>query len=583
MTQTILSQPIEAEPDVVAVRQLARRIAELLGFERQDQTRIATAVSEIARTVFSSGGGGRAEFLINSPAGGAPVFVVRLTGHGKDLGDIEGVLDGSIRSGNDAGLGLVGARRLMDRFTAASLPGNGTVIEVGQHLPKGSGKLAKTRLAEIARTVSSTAVADPLVLLREQNRELMQSLEELRRRQSETEQLSRELGDTNRGVVALYAELDERAEQLRRASELKSRFLSNMSHEFRTPLNSILALSRLLIDRVDGDLTPEQEKQVGYIRMSAEGLLELVNDLLDLAKVESGKVDVKASSFAVPELFGALRGALKPLQTNPAVELILDPDPDLPEMFTDEAKISQILRNLISNALKFTEAGEVRVTASFDPALERMIFRVRDTGIGIAPKDMSRLFEEFVQIETPLQRKVKGTGLGLPLSRNLAIVLGGDISVESVPGQGSVFALSVPHRTPVDPAKTAPAGRKRVLIVDDDVMFRYVFHQLIGGESGYEILEAVDGAQGLERAHAERPDLIVLDLNMPNGDGFWVLRELEKDRELRATPVVVSTSLAITQQLKDRLPPGIDILSKEMLSREVIAKLLRAKFEAATP
>ena len=160
--------------------------------------------------------------------------------------------------------------------------------------------------------------------------------------------------DTNRGVVALYAELDERAEQLRRASELKSRFLSNMSHEFRTPLNSILALSRLLMDRTDGPLTLEQERQVTYIRRSAESLTELVNDLLDLAKVEAGKWRSVASYFTIGELFGALRGVMKPLQQNDAVDLI-SRCADCPPLFTDEAKLAQILRNLISNALKFTE------------------------------------------------------------------------------------------------------------------------------------------------------------------------------------------------------------------------------------
>ena len=172
--------------------------------------------------------------------------------------------------------------------------------------------------------------------------------------------------DTNRGVVALYAELDERAEQLRRASELKSRFLSNMSHEFRTPLNSILALSRLLMDRTDGPLTVEQERQVTYIRRSAESLTELVNDLLDLAKVEAGKLEIRPSYFTIGELFGALRGVMKPLQQNDAVDLIFEDVTDCPPLFTDEAKLAQILRNLISNALKFTERGEVRVAAAFD-------------------------------------------------------------------------------------------------------------------------------------------------------------------------------------------------------------------------
>ncbi len=319
--------------------------------------------------------------------------------------------------------------------------------------------ITRSRLGEISDILQQENATDPLAALREQNRELMQSLDEIRRRTEESSALNQELGDTNRGVVALYAELDERAEQLRKASELKTRFLSNMSHEFRTPLNSVLALSRLLLDRIDGDLTPEQERQVGYIRRSAEGLLELVNDMLDLAKVEAGKVDVKSVTFTVHQLFGGLRGALRPLTTRQSVELIFDHPDDLPELYTDEGKVTQILRNLISNALKFTEQGEVRVTARRDQASGFVVFAVRDTGIGIDPRDHERIFEEFSQVDTRLQRKAKGTGLGLSLSRSLATLLGGTLRVESVLGQGSVFTLSIPAQRG-DPDRQARPARR---------------------------------------------------------------------------------------------------------------------------
>ena len=200
----------------------------------------------------------------------------------------------------------------------------------------------------------------------------MRTLDELRQRQEELARLNRELEDTNRGVVALYAELDERADHLRRADEVKTRFLSNMTHEFRTPLNSILALTRLLLDRVDGELTPEQERQVYFIRKSAENLSELVNDLLDLAKVEAGKIVVRPAEFEVRNLFGALRGMLRPLLLNTSVNLVFEEPDGIPPLHTDEGKVSQILRNFISNALKFTEQGEVRVSgAAFRRTAER--------------------------------------------------------------------------------------------------------------------------------------------------------------------------------------------------------------------
>jgi signal transduction histidine kinase len=576
MTWSIVTLPIETEGDVVAVRQRARRIAELLGFERQDQTRIATAVSEIARNAFGYAGGGRAEFMIE-PSETPQLFRIRVSDKGPGIADLQSILDGRYRSQSGMGLGLVGARRLMDKFKIDTAPGKGTSVDLEQRLSDRAGRITRNKLSDIAADLRRESSSDPLTALREQNRELLQSLEEIRRRDEESDKLTQELGDTNRGVVALYAELDERAEALRKASELKSRFLSNMSHEFRTPLNSILALSRLLFDRIDGDLTTEQERQIGYIRRSAESLLELVNDLLDLSKVEAGKADVKPVHFTVSSLFGALRGALRPLLSSPSVELIFDAGDDMPELWTDEAKVAQILRNLISNALKFTESGEVRAAARCDTKAGTVIFSVRDTGIGIAPKDLERIFEEFSQIDTPLHRKIKGTGLGLPLSRSLAELIGGTIVVESVPGQGSVFTLTVPiaFEGASQGAVASDLSTKRVLIIDDDETFRYVMKQIIRNEPRYEIFEASDGGEGLKQARDSRPDVIVLDLQMPNVDGFTVLQELNADQRTSIIPVIVSTSLAIDAELKARLPVGTRVISKNMISRENVSLFLR--------
>ena len=579
----IVNVPIESEGDVVTVRQRAHRIAELLGFDRQDQTRIATAVSELARNAFGYAGGGRAEFMVD-PSMAPQVFRIRISDKGKGIANLQEILDGQYRSSSGMGLGLIGARRLMNHFHIESKTGKGTTVEIGHDLPLRPGPITPAKVTEIAGALKKETSSDPLAALREQNRELMQSLDELRRREEESKELNQELGDTNRGVVALYAELDERAEQLRQASELKTRFLSNMSHEFRTPLNSVLALSRLLLDRIDGDLTPEQERQVGYIRRSAEGLLELVNDMLDLAKVEAGKAEVKTTSFTVSALFGALRGALRPLLPGPAVELIFDAPSDAAELYTDEAKVAQILRNLISNALKFTEEGEVRVTARFEPDTGVISFSVRDTGIGIAPADLERIFEEFSQVDTRVQRKVKGTGLGLPLSRSLATLLGGSLRVESVPGRGSVFTLAIPAMLsdPSRPMRPADdAQRKRVLLIDDDETFRYVIRQIISQESKYTFLEASDGDQGLQIARSEQPDVIILDLQMPTVDGFTVLQELNVDGRTSVIPVIVSTSLDVKAELKARVPAGTRVISKNTISRENVSLFLRDATQGA--
>ena len=574
-TWPIVSVPIETESDVVAVRQRARRIAELLGFERQDQTRIATAVSELARNAFGYAGGGRAEFAIDA-SGPAQALKIRISDQGKGIPNLQDILDGRYRSQSGMGLGLIGARRLMNHFHIVSSP-SGTIVEIGHDLPRKSVPIARAKLSEVAAALQKENSIDPLAALREQNRELMQSLEEIRRREEESKQLNQELGDTNRGVVALYAELDERAEQLRHASELKTRFISNMSHEFRTPLNSMLALSRLLLDRIDGELTIEQERQVGYIRKSAESLLELVNDLLDLAKVEAGKVDIKPVAFTVTNLFGSLRGALRPLLTSESVELTFDTAPGMPGLYTDEAKLTQILRNLISNALKFTEQGEVRVTARYEAETSVVTFSVRDTGIGIAPSDQERIFEEFSQLDTALHKNVKGTGLGLPLSRSLARLLGGDLTVESVPGQGSMFSVAIPIALG-DPAQNRVVidkTSKRVLLIDDDETFRYVMKQIISNEARYIFTEASGGEEGLRLARNEQPDVIILDLQMPAVDGFTVLQELAADQRTSTIPIIVSTSMTVNAELKARLPAGTRLISKNVISRDNVALFLR--------
>ena len=259
----------------------------------------------------------------------------------------------------------------------------------------------------------------------------------------EAHELRSELEETNRGVLALYAELDSQAEQLRQATELKSRFLAYMSHEFRTPINSIRSITRLLLDRVDGPLTEEQERQVTFIQQNATEFAEMVDDLLDLAKVEAGRVEISPAWFEMVDLFSALRGMFKPVLTNPAVNLVFEEPHDVPKLYTDDRKLSQILRNFISNALKFTPRGEVRVCAKFEGD-NRVTFTVTDTGIGIAPEFHASIFEDFQQVKSPLQKRLRGTGLGLSLSKKLAQLLGGSVGLQSEPGKGSVFSLTIP-------------------------------------------------------------------------------------------------------------------------------------------
>lgn len=271
----------------------------------------------------------------------------------------------------------------------------------------------------------------------------------------ESDELRAELEETNRGVVALYAELDAQAEQLKRATELKSRFLAYMSHEFRTPVNAIRSIARLLSDRVDGPLTEEQAKQVDFIQSTATEFAEMVDDLLDLAKIEAGRVDISPAWFEMVDLFSALRGMFKSVLINPGVTLVFEEPVGLPRLYTDDRKLSQILRNFISNALKFTAQGEVRVVARRQDA-DRVRFSVIDTGIGIEPKFHAAVFDDFSQVDSPVQKRLRGTGLGLSLSKQLAQVLGGHVELESELGKGSMFSVVLPLRVAPVPTQESP-------------------------------------------------------------------------------------------------------------------------------
>jgi signal transduction histidine kinase/DNA-binding response OmpR family regulator len=692
MKLKLLTMDIRYEHDVVLARQRARTIAAALKLDVQAQTRIATAVSEVVRNAFQYAGGGSIDFEVDNSVDKMLLISVRDKGPG--IPNLDEIFDGKYVSKTGMGIGMVGAKRLLDLFEVETKKGKGTSVTLGKIIPYKFTRLGDSELTSLLKTIERKPSDDPYEELQQQNKELMRTLEELRARQLELAQLNRELDETNRGVVALYAELNDKADFLQRASELKSHFLSNMSHEFRTPLNSILALSQILIDRMDGELTSEQERQVTFIRRSAQDLTDLVSDLLDLAKVEAGKVTIRPGAFTVESLFAALRGMLRPLLAqNSSVALVFEDPINIPELYSDEAKISQVLRNFISNALKFTERGEVRISARMGHD-ETVVFSVADTGIGIAPADRERIFQEWEQVEGKLQKTAKGTGLGLPLSRKLAQLVGGDVYVKSEVGVGSTFFASIPisytgateavyvpdvkreldasklpvlvvednrealfiyekylkgtefqvvpaqdlkearraleefkpiaivldvllqgehswqllqelkqnpstkeipvfvvtvvenegkamalgatafHAKPIDRTwliaqLQAILNREHgsILIVDDDEISRYLLKGVLGGK-GYGLLEARGGNEGLKLARETSPDLIVLDLSMPDVSGFEVLDVLKANPATRDIPVVIYTSQVLESHDRERLHAALDIVPKGGKSRE---------------
>jgi len=588
MRVRILTVALERETDIVLARQRTRKIAGLAGFDTHDQTRVTTALSEIARNAWEYGRGGRVEYWLSGEPLQALEIVVEDRGSG--IADVESILSGAYRSGTGMGLGIVGARRLMDRFEIDTAPGRGTTVRMAKILPRQAAALKKKDMTAFAQSLAEQEPLDPLDEIRRQNQEMMVQLEELSKREQALLHLNQELQDTNRGVVALYAELDERADHLRRADELKSRFLSNMSHEFRTPLNSILALSRLLLSRSDGELTPEQERQIHFMRKSAENLTELVNDLLDLAKVEAGKTVITPVEFTAASLFGALRGMLRPLLVGDAVALIFEDPSDIPELFTDEGKLSQILRNFLSNAIKFTERGEVRIWAEADIEADTVTFAVRDTGIGIAENQMDVIWQEFGQVRNPLQTKVKGTGLGLPLSKKLAELLGGGVAVESELGRGSVFSVTVPRvylQAPEAGEADIPwqldPGRVPVLTVEDNPADAFACERALAG-SVYQPLPARSIAEAKRALERFTPAAVLLDIVLAGEESWRFLIELKQRPLTEHIPVVVvssahderkARSLGADEYLGKPIEPAmlVQVLG-ELTGRQSVTKVL---------
>lgn len=557
MIQSLFKTEIRNENDVVSVRRKARDIAQYLGLDVQGQTRVATAVSEIARNAFEYARGGLVEYRIEDSPSVNMVVVIKDKGPG--ISKLRDILRGTYVSPQGMGLGLMGARKLMDETDIETEEGKGTTVTMRKYIPSRKRLLSPAELNELMDQIMGTRSDDPIAELQRQNQEVLLAMSELNEKKEELQRINQELEETNRGVVALYAELDEKAEILRYANESKTSFLADMTHEFRSPLNSILGISQILLQEARREGAAEREKQVNFILKAGKGLSDLVNDLLDIAKIEAGKISVKPTSFEVKDVISTLRGLLRPIGGSSEVELDLEISQNV-SLHTDEGKLTQVLRNLISNSLKYTEKGKVSLSYYVDGSM--IVFEVKDTGIGISAENLELIFEEFFQVDSPMQEKTKGTGLGLPLSKKLARLLGGDLIATSRAGEGSCFTLRIPikYTGPSEQNYAAPpeklseklprkTGKRKVLIVDDDESIRYQVRNMLEG-LGVDFREAVNGKEGVEVAKVYLPDLVILDLVMPEKDGMQFIRETMEMTATRHIPILLNTSKMLDYEEK---------------------------------
>lgn len=440
--------------------------------------------------------------------------------------------------------------------------------------------------------------------LRVQQEELLQSNQELEERSSLLEEKNELIEERN-------IEIQQKAEALELSTRYKSEFLANMSHELRTPLNSILLLSRLMAENEAMD--PEHQEYAAVIQSSGQGLLSLIDEILDLSKIEAGKMELDRTNVKVDEIVSGMRSLFNPLAKDKNLNFVIEKSAEVPEFFhTDRMRLEQIIKNLLSNAIKFTTVGSVTLNIHTNEKLGALIFKVADTGVGIAPEKQGMIFEAFQQADGSTRRKFGGTGLGLSISRELAKLLGGYIDLKSAEGEGSVFTLTLPidkikgfesvvpqtekpvmaFETPVKKVSYLTVGNipqeieddrdniepddKVILIVEDDTPFAKTLLDFTR-KRNYKGLVAVRGDVGIEMARTFKPLAILLDIQLPVKDGWQVMEELKSDPATRPIPVHIMSSLQVKKE--SLLKGAVDFINKPFAfehMQEIFSKLEHA-------
>lgn len=508
MADDLIHLRLTEEPDVFTVRQAGRQVAAALRCPQHDQVRIATALSELGRELYSCCGRVSVGFRLDRDA--APALVIEF-----GFAPRPGV--------RIPGEGVAAAGRLMD-LVEEDRAGGLAIVRTRKNLPAGTG-VTDDEIDELRARLRRLHPVSAFDELRTQNAELIEALEESRRQREELQnlnaeleqtnrgvmalytELSEELEKTNRGVVALYAELDDKTEQLHDAVATKNRFWASISHELRTPVNGIVGLARLLLDPQNGPLDEEQQRQVSLINDTGIALLGMVEELLDMAKAEQGRLEARQGLMETRAMLGQLSALLRPIAEQKGLTLAVDAADAPAVLVTDEVLLTRVLRNLLGNAVKFTVEGEVRLTVRSAP--DHVAFVVTDTGPGIPPAYSERVFEEFYQVPGT---SAPGTGLGLPYARRLTAVLGGELTLDSTLGEGTTVTVRLPTHRPL-----AGLGLRHVLVIDADAASRRGLRDLVGA-AAERVSEAPGAAAADDAVASGAPDLVLLGPGTPDSD-----------------------------------------------------------------
>ncbi len=626
MRWPLVTLPIEREDDVVAVRQRARRVAEHLGFAAQDQTRVATAVSEIARNALGYAGGGKAEYGVEDQGGGRQSLVVRISDRGPGISDLASILDGLYRSTTGLGLGITGARRLMDRFEIDSAPGRGTVATLAKRLPPGLEPFSGPKVAALVARIAEAGPADPHVALRDQNRELLRSLAELAEREEEAQRLNRELGETNRGVVALHAELDAQAVQLRRAGldleaqvvartaelaaanarlkaeaierehiedslrqsqkmEAVGQLTGGIAHDFNNLLTGIVGSLDIMQSRMAKGRTDNLERYVDMAMASANRAAALTHRLLAFARrqpLDPRPTDVNALIAGMSDL---LRRSI-----SEAIDLRMVEGADLWATLCDPNQLENAILNLAINARDAMPDGGTLTIETFNTVLgpdvvsrqpglacgPYVCVRVTDTGTGMAPDVTARAFDPFFTTK-PLGQ---GTGLGLSMIYGFARQSEGHAVIESEVGRGSAISIYLPRHEGGAAAEIAPvaaeesgSGRgETVLVVEDEQIVRELVVDVLA-DQGYRVLQAHDGPSGLRILQSGAAvSLMVSDVGLPGLNGRQLADQARETRpDLKVLFITGYAESAASAS--GFLDPGMAMITKPFSVDTLVARV----------
>jgi signal transduction histidine kinase len=430
---------VRREADTVKVRDRVRRLAREMGFDSTTQIKITTAVSELTRNIYEYAKAGAISLGVVE-RGESQVglqVTARDDGPGIEEAQLRSILRGQYRSPSGLGIGLAGTRRLMDDFEIETAPQAGTRVTVVKWLPPEVAARARGRAEELRASFSADADDSAVEELQQQNRDLMAVLAELEEKREELERLNRQLNESN-------SELNEANARLRELSNMKEEFLALTTHDLRSPLTVISGVISFFTSGRLGELSGEQKNMVAMMERNTQNLIELVNDLLDASKLESGTMRLDFASTDLRLLVKELRETMEPLAKEKEITIDEEIAAELPPLHADRVKLRRVLVNLLSNALKFTRKGG-RITVSAERLDDKMArVSIRDTGVGIAPDDLARLFDKYEQARSRATRSEKGTGLGLYITRQLVELHGGEISVQSEVGKGSTFSFTIP-------------------------------------------------------------------------------------------------------------------------------------------